>query len=67
MPEISESRMIMRTAIHRATVAVMCGSLEGEQRRSAWIAEQARLLGSEQPSYALQSMTGYLPRPRRAA
>ncbi|MBL8928883.1 MAG: hypothetical protein JNL54_02050 [Kineosporiaceae bacterium] len=64
---MSESRIFVRTVIHRATVAVLCGSLEGEQRRSAWIAEQARLLGSDVPTHALVSMTGGLPRPRRAA
>jgi len=64
---VAERRMTVRTALHRATVAVLCGSLEGEQRRSAWLHEQARLLGAEEGEPASLLWFTALPVQRRPA
>jgi hypothetical protein len=62
----AEPRMTVRTALHRATVAIMCGSLEGEQRRSAWLHEQARLLSADE-SLRRSLFGSGVPAPRRPA
>ncbi len=66
MYNVSEQRMVVRTALHRAAVAALCGSMEGEQRRSAWIAEQARLLGEDGRGGSFVGSLGKIPRPRRS-